>query len=122
MKAATALVALAAAGILLALGGPGVTVARADGARRVPLEIGGDGASCRAHAADDAPRVAATRTSEAMARLQEQMRRELEAGGGDVVVLNGRGYNYGRDKRPDPARELQILRREAERQRAREAE
>lgn len=113
------LLALVAAGALLALGGPGVTVARADaGARRIPLEIG-DGASCRVQDREERAREAQRGSAAAMARLQERLRAQLEADGGEAVVLNGRGYNYGRDERVDPARELMILFRDAERQRSR---
>lgn len=113
---------LLAAAALLAPVAPAGTAARAEEIRRIPLEIGGDAGSCRAldeeSQAEDAAR--RLRSREAMARLQAQLQQELAAGGGEPpVVLNGRGYNYGREERADPLRELEVLRREVARQQGR---
>ncbi len=57
--------------------------------------------------------------AEMMARLAAKLREAESAQGGDVVVLNGRGYRYQDDRVPQIARELQIL--EVELQRAKAA-
>jgi len=113
---------IAAAALLVALGGPGVEVRADAGARGATpsgatVEIGADAESCRV------PDPAAERrtTDQAMALLQARLAAEADAAGGEFVVLNGRGYNYDRDRRVDPVRELQILRRDEAAQAARDA-
>jgi hypothetical protein len=97
-----------AAAALLGLSGPGLSWGETPPSEAVE-------ATCSIEDASRTdPRVS---TSQAIARLQE----ELAVAGGlgdEVIVLNGRGYNYGRDERVDPGAELQRLLGEmAERQR-----
>jgi hypothetical protein len=54
--------------------------------------------------------------AEMLTRLQSKLAEEAARGGGDVVVLNGRGYRY--DQRPSIARDLHVLEIELERARA----
>lgn len=51
-----------------------------------------------------------------LTRLQEKLAAEEAMSGGDVVVLNGRGYRY--DQKPGIARDLHLLEVEIERARA----
>lgn len=109
------LLVTASAAALLALGGPGVEARAGAGARSSSAEIGGSSQSCRVSDANAERHT----TAEAMEQLQARLAAEADASSGDVVVLNGRGYNYDRDRRVDPARELQILRRDEAAQAAR---
>jgi hypothetical protein len=103
-----------AAGVLsvaafLSLASPGVRVARAESpAASAP----NGGAMCRA---DEPPPTSGARlATETLRLLQEQAR---AAGEEEVVVLNGRGYNYGGPR--DLAAELALIEAEARRQGAR---
>ncbi len=71
-------------------------------------------ASCAPNAAAS-PEVQARRQA-ALARLSELLHAEA---GGDVEVLNGRGYAYPSPR--DPRRELMLVEMEARRERARQA-
>lgn len=51
-----------------------------------------------------------------LTRLQQKLAEEEAMSGGDVVVLNGRGYRY--DTKPGIARDLHLLEVEIERARA----
>jgi len=105
-------------GAMLLLAGPGVNVAQAETSRRgESFDIGG-GAPITCEAPGEiAETPTRTRVSgqQAVARLHEQLQREMAAAGDEEapIVLNGRGYNYRVEK--DPAREIQILKMELDR-------
>jgi hypothetical protein len=90
----------------LALASPGVRVARAESPGAAAPS---GGAMCRA---DDPPSMSGARlATETLRLLQEQAR---AAGDEEIVVLNGRGYNYGGQR--DLAAELALIEAEARRQ------
>lgn len=101
---------IAGAALLTALLLPGA--APAESSR--DLDLGAmQGGSCPVTAGPSDSR------AQMMARLEARLRAEMDETGGDVRVLNGRGYRYEADRVPGIAHELSVL--EIEMQRARAA-
>jgi hypothetical protein len=97
----------------LALAPAGVRVARAEGAAPPPARsftsVVSDGAaSCREGGA-----ARAAGQQAALERMRAALRRQARAGDEQIVVLDGRGYNYR--KRPDPLGALGVIEHELRR-------
>jgi len=85
---------------MLAFSSAGVTAARADSREPEPIAAPTpagrvDSAEAEMCRVDDRTGVGASRARIA-GQISERLHQELQAAGGQVVVLNGRGYNYGR--------------------------
>lgn len=108
---ARTVIGCAALATMLALGGPGVRVTRADDAPVSVVPLESDGPTCDA----SKPLQPSQQVVESLAALREQAARQQAAGGDVPVALNNRGYNYGSED-PDTAaviRELERIRVES---------